>query len=190
MPLGSLTLTHSLTHSLSLSPGGSCGAAAWANYRHQADLCHAYQVLIEHGFDPAKCAGAIAGGIVAGPGDAHRGCSRSIIVMMYDDIAHNIANPTKGVIINQPGGPNVYAGVAKDYTGLQVTPRNFLSVLQGDAAAMKGIGSGRVLTSGPNDNVFINFVDHGAGRLAPLFLPRINARGLLKKTTRVQGVRA
>ena len=30
-------------------------------------------------------------------------------------------NPEKGVIINQPGGPNVYPGVPKDYTGLEVS---------------------------------------------------------------------
>ena len=36
------------------------------------------QVLLEHGFDPAN-----------------------IITMMYDDLAQNMQNPTKGVIINQ-----------------------------------------------------------------------------------------
>jgi len=30
---------------------------------------------------------------------------------------------------------------------------------------MEGIGSGRVLESGPNDRVFINFSDHGAAGL-------------------------
>lgn len=115
------------------------GSQTWSNYRHQADVCHAYQVLIEHGFNPDN-----------------------IIVFMVDDIAQNAQNPTKGIIINQPNGPDVYKGVRKDYTGLsQVTPLHFLNVIKGNAAAMKGIGSGRVLTSGPNDNVFINFVDHG-----------------------------
>ncbi len=36
-----------------------------------------------------------------------------------------------------------------------------LQVLKGDAAAMHGIGSGRVLNSTSEDNVFINFSDHG-----------------------------
>lgn len=66
------------------------------------------------------------------------------------------------MVINRPDGPDVYAGVLKDYTGKDVTPENFLKVLQGDAEGMKGIGSGRVLQSGPNDRVFINMVDHGA----------------------------
>jgi len=51
--------------------------------------------------------------------------------------------------------------VRKDYTGKTVTAKNFLSVITGDAAAMKGIGSGRVLNSTADDRVFINFVDHG-----------------------------
>ncbi|XP_045137857.1 legumain-like isoform X1 [Portunus trituberculatus] len=115
------------------------GSTSWMNYRHQADVCHAYQILHQHGVPD------------------HR-----IIVMMYDDLAHNEENPTPGVVINRPDGPNVYPGVLKDYTGKDVTPENFLKVLRGDAEGMKGIGSGRVLKTGPNDRVFINMVDHGA----------------------------
>jgi len=81
---------------------------------------------------------------------------------MYDDIANNVANPTPGIIINHPDGDDVYHGVPKDYTGIDVTTENFINVLTGNADAMKGIGTGRVLKSGPNDNVFLNFVDHGA----------------------------
>ncbi|XP_050686859.1 legumain-like [Eriocheir sinensis] len=115
------------------------GSNSWMNYRHQADVCHAYQILHKHGVP-----------------DDH------IIVMMYDDLANNVDNPTPGVVINRPGGPDVYAGVPKDYSGKDVTPENFLKVLQGDAKGMRGTGSGRVLQSGPNDRVFINMVDHGA----------------------------
>ncbi|XP_038047023.1 legumain-like [Patiria miniata] len=115
------------------------GSSGWYNYRHQADICHAYQVLHAHGI----------------PDD-------NIVVMMYDDIANNEQNPDKGVIINHPNGPNLYPGVPKDYNGDDVTPKNFLSILQGDKAAMQGIGSGKVIASGPNDNVFVYFSDHGA----------------------------
>lgn len=114
------------------------GSNGWGNYRHQADVCHSYQVLINHGFN-----------------------KNNIIVMMYDDIANNPENPTKGVIINHPDGADVYHGVSKDYTGAQVTPQNFLKVLKGQAEEMKGVGSGKVLQSGPNDNVFVFFSDHG-----------------------------
>jgi len=80
--------------------------------------------------------------------------------MMYDDIANDPENPTPGILINHPNGSDVYHGVPKDYTGETVTPQNFLKILQGQS--MKGIGSGKVIKSGPNDHVFVNFVDHGA----------------------------
>ena len=54
------------------------GSNGWFNYRHQADICHAYQIVHAHGV----------------PDDR-------IIVMMYDDIAYNKENPTPGMIINQ-----------------------------------------------------------------------------------------
>ncbi|KAJ8309592.1 hypothetical protein KUTeg_014466 [Tegillarca granosa] len=37
-----------------------------------------------------------------------------------------------------------------------------MKVLSGDEEGMMGIGSGRVIKSGKNDNIFVNFVDHGA----------------------------
>lgn len=37
----------------------------------------------------------------------------NIIVFMYDDIANDPENPTPGIIINKPDGPNVYKGVPK-----------------------------------------------------------------------------
>ncbi|KAM9293884.1 legumain [Gastrophryne carolinensis] len=115
------------------------GSNGWYNYRHQADLCHAYQIIKKNGIPDEQ-----------------------IIVMMYDDIAQNEENPTKGIIINRPNGTDVYAGVPKDYIGDDVTPQNFLAVLRGDLEAVKGKGSGKVLQSGPNDHVFVYFTDHGA----------------------------
>ncbi|XP_068730435.1 legumain-like [Montipora capricornis] len=115
------------------------GSNYWYNYRHQADACHAYQILHKNGIP-----------------------DENIVVMMYDDIAHNSANPTPGVIINKPGGEDVYHGVPKDYTKGDVTPDNFLNILKGNKAAMEGIGSGKVIDSGPNDHVFVFFTDHGA----------------------------
>ena len=38
----------------------------------------------------------------------------------------------------------MYGGVPKDYTGHEVSPKNFLHILKGDQAAMKGTGSGKV----------------------------------------------
>nr|CAB3263422.1 legumain-like [Phallusia mammillata] len=115
------------------------GSNGYYNYRHQADICHAYQVVHDHGISDEQ-----------------------IIVMMYDDIAHSSENPTPGKIINHPDGPDVYKGVPKDYTGETVTPENFLNVLTGNAQAMSGIGSGKVLGSKSTDHVFVYFSDHGA----------------------------
>jgi len=115
------------------------GSNYWYNYRHQADVCHAYQVLHAHGIP-----------------------DENIVVMMFDDLANNQQNPTKGIVINHPDGKDVYKGVPKDYVGNDVNVQNFLNILTGNKAAMKGIGSGKVIESGPNDHVFVNFVDHGA----------------------------
>ncbi|XP_058423562.1 legumain [Diceros bicornis minor] len=118
------------------------GSNGWYNYRHQADVCHAYQIVHRNGIPDEQ-----------------------IILMMYDDIAYSDQNPTPGVVINRPNGSDVYAGVLKDYTGEDVTPQNFLAVLRGDSEAVKGKGSGKVLKSGPKDHVFIYFTDHGAAGL-------------------------
>jgi len=115
------------------------GSNGWFNYRHQADVCHAYQILHKNGIPDSN-----------------------IVVMMYDDLAENKQNPTKGIIINHPHGKDVYHGVPKDYTGSTVTPENFINILLGNKAAMQGIGSGKVIESGPDDNVFVYFTDHGA----------------------------
>ena len=40
--------------------------------------------------------------------------------MIYIYIFHD-RNPEPGTIINQPDGPDVYQGVPKDYTGLDVS---------------------------------------------------------------------
>ncbi|KAK8778506.1 hypothetical protein V5799_020153, partial [Amblyomma americanum] len=113
------------------------GSSGYENYRHQADVCHAYHVLRNHGIPDNR-----------------------IVVMMYDDIAYARNNPTPGVIVNHVNGSNLYPGVVKDYTGNLVTPSNFLDVLQGRRPP--GGGTGKVIASGPRDHVFVYFSDHGA----------------------------
>jgi legumain len=66
------------------------GSSGYGNYRHQADVCHAYQLLRKGGVK-----------------------EENIVVFMYDDIATNGLNPRPGVIINHPQGDDVYAGVPK-----------------------------------------------------------------------------
>jgi legumain len=116
------------------------GSNGYDNYRHQADICHAYHVVRSHGIPDER-----------------------IIVMMYDDIANSTENPFPGNIINRPDGPNVYPGVLKDYTGDDVTPEVFLKVLTGDSKGIKTLlgREGKVIKSGPDDRIFVNFADHG-----------------------------
>ncbi|XP_039289582.1 LOW QUALITY PROTEIN: legumain [Nilaparvata lugens] len=114
------------------------GSMGFYNYRHQADICHAYQIVHANGIP-----------------------DENIIVMMYDDIANSDDNVYPGKIYNKPGGPDVYKGVPKDYTLNDVNPTNFINILKGNKEALAGIGSGRVIESGPNDHIFVNFVDHG-----------------------------
>ena len=120
------------------------GSFSFNNYRHQADVCHAYQALSAHGVPDSN-----------------------IIVMMVDDIAYSPENSKKGVIQNILNGPNVYLNVPKDYTGDQVNPENFISVLEGDDKLLK-LGK-KVIRSGPNDYIFIYFTDHGSPGL--IFFP-------------------
>jgi legumain len=118
------------------------GSNGFWNYRHQADVCHAYQIMIGNGI-PAS----------------------NIITMAYDDIANDPSNPFPGQLFNKPStgaGKDVYSGCQIDYTGADVTPQNFLALLVGDASA---VGGKKVLNSTAEDFVFINFVDHGAAGL-------------------------
>lgn len=133
------------------------GSNNYMNYRHQADICHAYQIVHKHGIPDEQ-----------------------IVVMMYDDIAYNKQNPSKGQIFNKPGGPNVYAGVPKDYTGKHVNPDVFYAVLQGNKELVKELTGkeGKVIESGPDDNIFIYYADHGSVGLVGMPSGLIHARTL------------
>ncbi|XP_005097425.2 legumain [Aplysia californica] len=139
------------------------GSASYMNYRHQADICHAYQIMHKAGIPDEQ-----------------------IVVMMYDDIANNTQNPFPGNIINKPNGPNVYPGTLKDYTGSDVNAKTFLAVLQGDKAEVKRLTGreGKVIDSGPDDYVFVNFADHGGpgilGMPEPPYLKATDVNKALK----------
>lgn len=110
------------------------GSKGYGNYRHQADVCHSYAVVKSKGIP-----------------------EENIILMMYDDVVNSMDNPFKGQLFNRPDGPDVYAicGDHIDYRGDDVNPQNFINVLTGQ-------GSGKVLKSTADDNVFVFFSDHGA----------------------------
>ncbi|CAK9143971.1 unnamed protein product [Ilex paraguariensis] len=133
------------------------GSSGYWNYRHQADVCHAYQLLKRGGLK-----------------------DENIIVFMYDDIAYDEENPRPGVIINSPQGDDVYKGVPKDYTGDDVTAGNFFAAILGNKTAVTG-GSGKVVESGPNDHIFIYYTDHGGpGVLGMPTYPYIYAEDLIE----------
>ncbi|GJX26274.1 vacuolar-processing enzyme-like protein [Tanacetum coccineum] len=133
------------------------GSKGYENYRHQADVCHAYQILKNGGLK-----------------------DENIVVFMYDDIAYHEENPRKGIIINRPDGDDVYHGVPKDYTGQDVTVNNFFAVLLGNKTAVKG-GSGKVVNSGPNDHIFVYYTDHGGpGFVGMPTLPYMYANDLIE----------
>ena len=94
------------------------GSDGFWNYRHQADVSHAYQIMK-------------AGGI---PED-------HIITMMYNDVASSSENPFPGELYNHPGDdvPDVYKGVVVDYEGKDNTPENFMKVLLGDESTGKKV---------------------------------------------------
>lgn len=123
------------------------GSSGYWNYRHQADICHAYQILRKGGLK-----------------------EENIVVFMYDDIAHDEENPYPGTIINHPQGSDVYAGVPKDYTGENVTVNNFFAVLLGNKSLVTG-GSGKVVESDPNDRIFIYYSDHGGPGVLGMPIP-------------------
>ena len=118
------------------------GSNGFWNYRHQADVAHAYQIMKR-------------GGI---PAD-------HIITMMYNDVPFDKENPFYSQLYNHPGddSPDVYEGVVIDYEGDDVNPDNFMKVLLGDDSTGK-----KVLKSTENDNIFLFFSDHGGPRYALL----------------------
>jgi len=114
------------------------GSNTYGNYRHQADIAHAYTILKSQGV-PAE----------------------NIIYMAYDDIANNRQNPLPGQLFNKTDGSNVYDASVVDYKGKDVTAEKFLAVLTGDTTT----AGGRVLESNENSNVFVYYSDHGAPNL-------------------------
>ncbi|KER19391.1 hypothetical protein T265_11822 [Opisthorchis viverrini] len=70
------------------------GTNTWRNYRHQADVYHAYQVVRKNNV-PAE----------------------NIITFAYDDIANNPKNPFKGKVFHDYMHEDIYQGVEIDYRG-------------------------------------------------------------------------
>ena len=111
------------------------GSDGFRNYRHQADVFQAYQLLLKRKIKPSN-----------------------IILFAYDDIVDCPENPMPGRVFSLKKHVNVYPGRDRiDYRGKNVTPRVIEAVLTGD----KATAGGRVLNSTENDDVFIYYNDHG-----------------------------
>ena len=130
-----------------------CGSDGYGNYRHHADISHAYQIMKR-------------GGI---PED-------HIITMMYNDVPFYPTNPFPGKLFNRPGddSPDVYEGVVVDYKTEEVSPENLIKVLTGDESA-----GGKVLKSTKDDNVFLFFSDHGGPDILALPGGYLHSKDLL-----------
>ncbi|KER20768.1 hypothetical protein T265_10755 [Opisthorchis viverrini] len=122
------------------------GSNGWVNYRNQADVFHAYQVVRKNKV-PAE----------------------NIITLAYDDIAKHRKNPFKGKVFHDYEHEDVYKGVVIDYRGKEVTRDNFVRALKGDDKLEAN--KKKVLKSGPDDNVFIFYSGHGAA--SAIFFPDV-----------------
>ena len=126
------------------------GSKGYDNYRHQADVCHAYQVLKNNGV----------------PLD-------QIILMSYNDVVQDPTNPLPGTLWNagtrqdidppEPGY-NVYPGCGISYSGDDVTAEAVLAVLTGDSAT----AGGPVLKTNSNSSVFLFITGLGAPGLVDM----------------------
>ncbi|KAK4340744.1 hypothetical protein RND71_039245 [Anisodus tanguticus] len=111
------------------------GSNEWYNYRHQADVCHAYQLLKKGGLK-----------------------DENIIVFMYDDIAYHPENPRPGVIINSPHGHDVYKGVPKVFYMEACDSGSMF-----DGLLPKGLNIYVTTASKPNENSWATYCSADGG---------------------------
>ena len=111
------------------------GSEGYWNYRHQADVAHAYHILIQNGYKP-----------------------ENVILFTANDAADDQYNPFPGTLYNHPGDDpiNYNEDLVIDYEGEKATVENYLKVLTGDESA----GS-KVLKSTSEDIIFLAYFDHG-----------------------------
>lgn len=115
-------------------------SSGWSNYRHQADALRQYQLLRAQGFE-----------------DDH------IVLIMADDLATSIRNPLAGTVRNEPGGPNLYRGVVRDYN-LLVNPTDLTSIITGQVSDR----TPQVIRTTSASNLYIYLVGHGGNQGIPI----------------------
>lgn len=110
------------------------GSKGLENYRHQADVCHAYHALLAHGIQPER-----------------------LYVLSVDDAVSSPLNPWPGQLFNTPSSFDYHSGCIIDFRAEDATKMNFellIEVLSNDPIAPPF-----VIESLPF--LFIYFVDHG-----------------------------
>ena len=105
------------------------------NYRHQADILNAYQLLKSKGVD-----------------DDH------IILVVQDDLAYNKYNPKPGVVQNDINGKNLYHDLKIDYKLDEMSSQAIFNIFTGTQTA----ATPYVIKSLPTDNILIFTVGHGS----------------------------
>ena len=111
------------------------GSMGYWNYRHQADLAHAYHILIQNGYKP-----------------------ENVIVFSANDIPTDPYNPFRDTLYNHPGDDpiNYNENFVVDYELNDASVANYIKVLTGDESA-----GNKVLKSTSEDIIFLAYFDHG-----------------------------
>ena len=112
-------------------------STGWDNYRHQSDAMAQYQLFKSRGISDDQ-----------------------IIMIGADDIAYHEKNPLQGEVYNKEDGSNVYKDVKYDYSPEELTPKNLMDILSGNATAETPV----VLDSDTSTNIYLFFVGHGGKR--------------------------
>ena len=105
------------------------------NYRHQADVLNAYQLLKSKGVD-----------------DDH------IILVIADDLAYNRYNNLPGVVRNEINGPNLYYNLKVDYKLDDISSKAIFNIFTGAQTAETPV----VFKTSPSDNILIFTSGHGS----------------------------
>ncbi len=108
-------------------------SSGYSNYRHQADALAQYQLLRKNGVP-----------------DDH------IILIMDDGIARAAQNPRPGVLVNTPGGENVYHNLSIDYD-LKISGQDIVDIITGKSSPLLPA----VLSTQKSSNLYVYLVGHG-----------------------------
>lgn len=110
-------------------------SSGWENYRHQADALAVYRHLMEVNFPPEQ-----------------------VILICEDDLAYDPRNPYPGNVHHLVADTtNLRNNIEVDYHPSQLTDEDMCSILCGHASDSLP----QVLTSGPDDYVFVFWCGHG-----------------------------